>query len=125
MACEGCNAFKVIEKLKEIVGVAGSIAVAQMVEAAQGPVMVRIPGKNYEIGKYEVTQAEWRAVMGSNPSKHINCDKCPVEQVSWNDIQTFIQKLNANTRKLYRLPTESEWEYACYAGSQTEYCGGN
>jgi len=91
-----------------------------------GPTMVRIPGKNYEIGKYEVTQGEWRAVMGNNPSKFSNCgDTCPVEQVSWNDAQEFIQKLNARTGKQYRLPTEAEWEYACYGGSQTEYCGGN
>ena len=64
------------------------------------PVMVRIPGKNYEIGKYEVTQAEWRAVMGNNPSEFKNCgDNCPVENVSWNDAQEFIQKLNAKTGK--------------------------
>lgn len=88
--------------------------------------MVRIPGKNYEIGKYEVTQGEWRAVMGNNPSQFSNCgDTCPVEQVSWNDVQEFIQKLNAKTGRQYRLPTEAEWEYACYGGSQAEYCGGN
>jgi formylglycine-generating enzyme required for sulfatase activity len=90
------------------------------------PTMVRIPGKNYEIGKYDVTQAEWKAVMGNNPSKFSLCgDTCPVEQVSWDDVQVFIQKLNAETGKQYRLPTETEWEYACYGGSQTEYCGGN
>jgi len=91
-----------------------------------GFVMVRIPGKNYEMGKYEVTQKEWRDVMGSNPSNFTSCgDNCPVEQVSWDDIQTFLQKLNAKTGKQYRLPTEAEWEYACYGGSQTEYCGSN
>ena len=88
--------------------------------------MVRIPGKNYELGKYEVTQGEWKAIMGSNPSKFSNCgDTCPVEQVSWNDIQEFLQKLNQKTGKQYRLPTEAEWEYACYGGSKSEYCGGN
>jgi len=86
--------------------------------------MVRIPNKNYEIGKYDVTQGEWKAVMGSNPSYFKGCgNNCPVEQVSWNDAQQFIQKLNAKTGKQYRLPTEAEWEYACYGGSQTEYCG--
>jgi tetratricopeptide (TPR) repeat protein len=95
-------------------------------EAAKGPAMVRIPNKNYEIGKYEVTQAEWRAVMGNNPSNFSNCgDTCPVEQVNWDDIQTFLQKLNAKSGRQYRLPTEAEWEYACYGGNQTEYCGGN
>jgi len=95
-------------------------------DTAQGPEMVRIPGKNYEIGKYEVTQGEWRAVMGNNPSYFVNCgDTCPVEQVNWDDMQAFLQKLNAKTGMQYRLPTEAEWEYACYAGSRTEYCGGN
>jgi formylglycine-generating enzyme required for sulfatase activity len=93
-------------------------------EAGKGPAMVRIPGKNYEIGKYDVTQAEWKAVMGSNPSHFTNCgDTCPVEQVSWDDAQAFIQKLNTKTGRQYRLPTEAEWEYACYGGKQTEYCG--
>ena len=95
-------------------------------EAAKGPAMVKIPGKNYELGKYEVTQKEWRDIMGNNPSKFSSCgDTCPVENVSWNDVQEFIQKLNAKTGKQYRLPTEAEWEYACYGASQTEYCGGN
>jgi len=90
------------------------------------PVMIAIPGKNYEIGKFHVTQAEWRAVMGNNPSKFTSCgDSCPVEQVSWNDVQEFIKKLNAKSNKQYRLPTEAEWEFACNGGSQTEYCGGN
>ena len=95
-------------------------------EAAKGPAMVRIPGKNYEMGKYDVTQKEWRDIMGASPSKFTSCgDTCPVETVSWNDVQEFIQKLNAKTGKKYRLPNEGEWEYACYGGSQTEYCGGN
>lgn len=87
------------------------------------PVMVAI-GKNYAIGKYEVTQTEWQAVMGNNPSRFVSANR-PVERVSWNDIQTFLQKLNQKTGKSYRLPTEAEWEYACYGGSQSEYCGGN
>jgi hypothetical protein len=92
----------------------------------KGPQMVHIAGKNFEIGKYEVTQAEWRAVMGSSPSDNKNCgDNCPVENVSWDDTQIFIQKLNASRGKQYRLPTEAEWNYACYGGeSETKYCGG-
>lgn len=86
--------------------------------------MVRIPGKDYEMGKYEITQKEWKAVMGSNPSSFSSCgDTCPVENVSWDDVQIFLQKLNARTSRQYRLPTEAEWEYACYGGSKTEYCG--
>lgn len=88
--------------------------------------MVSIPGYNYELGKYEVTQMEWKAVMGSNPSGFGSCGGyCPVERVSWDDIQTFLQKLNEMTGRQYRLPTEAEWQYACYGGSKTEYCGGN
>ncbi len=90
------------------------------------PLMVRIPGKYYEIGKYEVTQGEWRAVMGNNPSYFSNCgDNCPVERVSWNDVQDFIKKLNAQTGKQFRLPSKAEWDYACYGGHQTKYCGGD
>lgn len=95
-------------------------------EDAKGPVMVRIPGKKFELGKYEVTQAEWKKVMGNNPSKFVSCgDTCPVEQVSWDDVQEYLGKLNAKTGKQYRLPTEEEWEHACYAGNQTTYCGSN
>lgn len=90
------------------------------------PEMVHIPGKNFEIGKYEVTQAEWRGVMGNNPSKFNKCgNDCPVEKVSWDDVQAYIQKLNAMTGQQYRLPSEAEWEFACYGGAESEYCGGD
>lgn len=80
----------------------------------------------FQIGKYEVTQGEWRAVMGSNPSGFDKCgNNCPVEQVSWEDVQLFIQKLNAKTSGGYRLPSSAEWEYACRAGFKTRFCGGN
>jgi formylglycine-generating enzyme required for sulfatase activity len=67
----------------------------------------------------EVTQAQWQAVMGDNPSSHKRCgERCPVEQVSWEDAQRFIEKLNQKEGNgKYRLPTEAEWEYACRAGS--------
>ena len=78
----------------------------------------------FAIGKTEITQAQWKTIMGSNPSDFANCGgNCPVEQVSWNDAKQFIQKLNARTGKQYRLPTEAEWEYACRAGAHQEYCG--
>jgi hypothetical protein len=100
-------------------------AAAASVEELTG-IMVNIPNKNYEMGKYDVTQAQWLAVMGNNPSKFTSCGlTCPVEQVSWRDVQEFIQVLNTKTGKQYRLPTEKEWGYACY-GYQTEYyCGGD
>ena len=85
----------------------------------------RVDISAFEMGKTEVTQGLWEAVMGNNPAKFNTCgDNCPVEQVSWDDIQLFIAELNAQTGKNYRLPTEAEWEYACRAGGQhEEYCG--
>ena len=78
------------------------------------------------MGRYEVTQAEWFAVMGSNPSANKSCgDNCPVERISWLDAQIFVKKLSARTGKLYRLPTEAEWEYAARAGSRAEWSFGN
>lgn len=82
---------------------------------------------DYYICKYEVTQALWRAVMGSNPS-YFKGDNLPVENVSWNDIQEFIRKLNAQTGKKFRLPTEAEWEYAARGGNKSrgyKYSGSN
>ncbi|MDD4930152.1 MAG: formylglycine-generating enzyme family protein [Gallionella sp.] len=83
-------------------------------------------GHHFAIGRTEVTQRQWSTVMGDNPGKFTSCgDDCPVEQVSWNDVQAFIQKLNARTGQHYRLPSEAEWEYACRAGERHKYCGGN
>ena len=82
----------------------------------------------FNIGKYEVTQAQWKAVMGNNPSNFSGCDNCPVENVSWNDVQDFIRKLNVQTGKNYRIPTEAEWEYAAKGGKYSKvytYSGSN
>ena len=77
--------------------------------------------QDFYLQRTEVTQGQWRAVMGNNPSFFLNCgDQCPVEQVSWVDVQQFITKLNQTDPTLeYRLPTEAEWEYAARAGSTT------
>lgn len=85
----------------------------------------RISISSFWIGKYEVTQEQWVAVMGSNPSKFKGRTN-PVEQVSWNDAQEFVRRLNAKEgHNRYRLPTEAEWEYAARAGSTTAYSFGD
>ena len=73
---------------------------------------------DYYMGKYEVTQALWQAVMGSNPSEYKG-GNLPVETVSWNDCQKFISKLNSLTGRMFRLPTEAEWEYAARGGKES------
>ena len=83
---------------------------------------------DFYLGKYEVTQAQWYAVMGTNPSSYGVKDDYPVSNFSWNTLQVFIQKLNAATGEKYRLPTEAEWEYAARGGKESkgyEYAGGN
>ena len=82
---------------------------------------------SFHLCKYEVTQELWQAVMGSNPSKYKG-GKRPVEQVSWEQCQRFITRLNQLTSKNYRLPTEAEWEYAARGGNRSQrykYAGGN
>ena len=76
--------------------------------------------KDYYIGKTEVTQALWKAVMGNNPSD-FKGDNKPVEQLSWNDCQEFIRKLNSLTGKAFRLPTEAEWEFAARGGNNSRH----
>jgi formylglycine-generating enzyme required for sulfatase activity len=88
------------------------------------PVHRVVISKSFQLGKYEITQGQWKAVMGSNPSYFTGDDNLPVEQVSWNDVQLFIDKMNArNDGYRYRLPTEAEWEYACRAGTTGDYAG--
>ncbi|MEO6037670.1 MAG: formylglycine-generating enzyme family protein, partial [Saprospiraceae bacterium] len=82
----------------------------------------------FRIARYEVTQRQWEAVMGENPSNFKSCPDCPVENVSWDDVQDFLKKLNSATGQHYRLPTEAEWEYAARGGSKSknyQYSGSN
>jgi formylglycine-generating enzyme required for sulfatase activity len=82
---------------------------------------------DFHIGKFPVIQAQWQAVMGNNPSR-FKGDDLPVDQVSWDDIQVFIEKINAKTNKKYCLPTEAEWEFAARGGTQSQgftYSGNN
>ncbi|MCP3851237.1 MAG: SUMF1/EgtB/PvdO family nonheme iron enzyme [Gammaproteobacteria bacterium] len=86
--------------------------------------------KDYYLGKYEVTQGEWQTIMGRNPSYFKSCGKsCPVDKVSWDEVQEFIRRLNEKSQAMgllggYRLPTEAEWEYAARAGTRTPFSFG-
>ncbi len=80
--------------------------------------------KPFYLGKFEVTQEQWMVVMGKNPS-NTKGEKLPVTNVSWDDCQEFINKLNSMNKGRFRLPSEAEWEYACRAGSTTTFSFGD
>jgi len=81
---------------------------------------------DFYLGIYEVTQGQWEKVMGNNPSSFKKGNNYPVERVSWEDVQQFIHRLNSQTGRKYRLPTEAEWEYAARSGGKQEkYAGTN
>jgi len=80
--------------------------------------------RSFYLSKYEVTQSQWMAIMGNNPSEFKGCDQCPVENVNWYDVDDFITKLNELTGEKYNLPIEKEWEYAARGnGEGTIYSG--
>jgi formylglycine-generating enzyme required for sulfatase activity len=104
---------------------AGSFQMGSIEHVASKPIRT-VNIKSFLLGKTEVTQGQWKALMGSNPSAFKNCgDNCPVENVSWDDAKQYIQKLNARSRKQYRLPSEAEWEYTARAGSGGKWSFGD
>lgn len=95
--CDGCPEMVVIPAGSFEMGEAGNTR--------------RVTVKSFALGRTEVTQAQWQAIMGDNPSQFPLCGgECPVENVAWDQVKDFISKLNAKTGKTYRLPSESEWE---------------
>jgi formylglycine-generating enzyme required for sulfatase activity len=94
----------------------------RMGDETQHKVMI---SKDFYIGATLVTQAQWKALMGDNPSQFKGPDDLPVEQVNWDRATEFCDKLSAKEHKKYHLPTEAQWEYAARAGTQTTYFWGN
>lgn len=122
-------------------GVMSSLAVDSRAHPPVEEFMVDIPAGKFKMGegrrarlvtiskgfkmlKTEVTQAQWKMIMGYLPAIKQPCSKCPVYMVSWNDVQDFLKKLNSRGDPFtYRLPTSAEWEYACRAGTEGDYAG--
>jgi formylglycine-generating enzyme required for sulfatase activity len=103
----------------------GSIESEQGRFPDEGPAHEVSISAGFWLGKYEVTQAQWQGVMGSNPSRFTGDSRRPVEQVSWDDVQGLLQKVNGSGGSGYRLPSEAQWEYACRAGTRTRYSFGD
>ena len=109
----------------ELVYVEGNVIEFEYVEETSGVVSYL---QDFYIGKYEVTQGQWQAIMGNNPSSIRRGDNLPVTNVSWDDVQVFIARLNSETGKYYRLPTQAEWEFAARGGTMSRgymYSGSN
>ena len=102
----------------------GSVREEQDRLSNEGPRHEVLITQSFYLGKYEVTQSQWQAVMGVNPA-HFNGNDAPVEQVTWNDCQEFIARLNDLGFGTFRLPTESEWEYACRSGTSSRFYWGD
>lgn len=125
LAAAQAETFRDCAECPEMVVVpAGSFQMGMAGRPATEPVHT-VTLSSFAMGRTEVTQGQWKTLMGSNPSKFPGCgDECPVEQITWPDAQEFIRRLSARTGKTYRLPSEAEWEYACRAGDPHDYCGG-
>lgn len=104
----------------EMVSVAGGTFTMGSAKGEKDECQHEVSVKSFKIGKYEVTQADWKEIMGNNPAFYKGCDECPVENVSWNDVQAFIQKASVIRGIRYRLPTEAEWEYAARGGLRSQ-----
>jgi len=123
--CEGCPRMVVVPSGSFMMGGKPNPQLAFNPEPDETP-RRQVTVRSFAIGKFEVTQAEWQAVMGENPSDYVTGDgRLPVETVSWYDAQEFLRRLSAKSGRLYRLPTEAEWEYAARAGSDALFSFGD
>ena len=119
------------EALKELIGPmipvpAGEYYMGSNKGSSYEEPVHRVSVKAFRIAQFQVTQKQWQNVMNTNPSYFKGCDECPVEKVSWNEVQQFIARLNKISGQGLRLPSEAEWEYACRStGNSERYCGGN
>lgn len=115
-------------KVKNGSFIMGSDSTEQDRQGDEGPKHQVTISEEFMIGQFEVSQLQWETIMGNNPSlfyRFPNSQHYPVERVSWNEIQSFIAKLNTLQLGKFRLPTEAEWEYACRAGTTTRYSFGD
>jgi formylglycine-generating enzyme required for sulfatase activity len=115
--CEGCPAMVVIPAGSFLMGADKEFEVASDDETPRHSITIAHP---FALAQFEVTQEEWVAVMGHNPS-YFKSHQRPVAHVSWDDVQDYLKRLNAKTGMNYRLPTEAEWEYAARAGGEAAY----
>lgn len=112
-------------------GYQGSSGEGEQEEIRSEPVHLVTFAHPFAMGQAEITNNQWRSLMGTEPANSIDksrgeCDgECPVRDPKWEDVQKFIARLNAKTGKNYRLPSEAEWEYACRGGKREKYCGSN
>ncbi len=120
----GSNAQIIMRLIPEGSFVMGSPADELDRDDDEGPQHTVTISKRFYMGIYQVTQEQWQAVMGNNPSEFIS-QGSPVERISWSDCQAFITELNTKGIGKFRLPTEAEWEYACRAGSTTRFPWGD
>jgi formylglycine-generating enzyme required for sulfatase activity len=111
-------------ELEMVILPAGSFLMGSDDFATQKPIH-QVTLKQFAIAKYLVTQEQYQVIMETNPSRCKDNPKNPVDSITWNDAQIFCQKLSQKTGRNYRLPSESEWEYACRAGTQTPYYFGD
>jgi len=120
--------LEIEEKKRRLTEDLGNGITLELVEIPAGKFLMggrEITLKSFLIGKYPVTQGQWEAVMGNNPSHFKGNNNLPVEMVSWSEANLFCQKLSQLSGRNYQLPSESQWEYACRAGKNTAYFFGD